>query len=361
MEHAGSEKKKLVIPLVVLIVVSCLVALIIYPVVSASPKDISLAVLSLDEGAQAPQGEVNAGEMAVAHITSAAEDDSPVAWTEFDSQKDLDDAFAANEIYAAIVLPADFTSSSMAAQMGLGEQSVPKVIIDQGKNPAIAETIETMLAQMLSEQNMNVEIEYVNQVDEGLGSGIMAQQMSYLLTILITIVCSIVLFVASRPAPHASKKDRVVGILIQLSYAALLSLGIGWFVSFFMTAFAELAIPFVEIMLFIWLASFALMMLFLCFFNLHFALGALALVTIVVCGITTALIPFELLPEFWQSWLYPWIPERFVADGLAQILYRGAEVWNSSSMMLAGIAAGGAALSFLSLLKPSSESKAAKE
>lgn len=96
-------------------------------------------------------------------------------------------------------------------------------------------------------------------------------------------------------------------------------------------------------------------MLFIAFFNWHIALGIIVLAVVVVCGLTAALLPYELLPAFWQDWLYPWVPQRFVADGLRQVLYEGAEAWNNAGATLFGIAVAGTAVSLLSLVKPTAQ------
>ena len=351
MNNMIHDKKELALPLVGLILVASLIALLLYPVVSASPKDLALAVLSLDKGAETPQGKMNIGEEMVENLVSVTNEDMPVVWTDIDSQSALDGAMENGEFYAAITIPSDFTAANVAAMMGQGEPASLKVQINQGKNPAIAQTIEMMLQQVLSANGASVTIEYVNPVSEDMGTGSTALQISYMLTILISIVCSILLFRALRVDKASGVKQRGVLVCIQVIYAAVLSLCIGWFVAFFLSSIAGLAVPFGELMLFAVIASFSLLLLILGFFAWHLAAGALALVTIIVCGLTTALLPYELLPEFWQNWLYPWVPERFVSEGLHQVLYLGSSAINDSSMVLLGIGSLGLALMLCSLAK----------
>lgn len=355
MGHGLQGRKLLVLPFVGMIVVATLIALVVYPVVSASPKDLPLAIVSLDRSVQTPQGTMNIGAKMADTISSAGGDESPIAWTRIDNTQELDERMASNEFYAAIIIPEDFTASSMAAQRGSGVQSPLTVEINQGKNPMIADTVETMLGSMVASNGVAVEIEYYHAVPEGMGAGNIAQQISYMLAMIITIVCSILLFRATKPEKGATRKERAIACVIQIVYAAILAFCIGWFASFFMTSIVGIELSFVETMLFLFLASFGLIMLFIAFFNWHIALGAIVLAVVVVCGLTTALLPYELLPAFWRDWLYPWVPQRFVADGLRQVLYEGAGGWNSAGATLFGIAVAGMAVSLLSLLKPTAQ------
>ncbi len=185
MEHLHLKNKKLIIPLLVFVAVTCLVALVIYPVVSASPKGIELAALSLDEGAKTPQGEINIGDTLLDQIASATGEDSPISWVVLENEAELDEAAEKGTYYASLVIPKDFTATSVAAQMGTGEQSLPTITINQGKNPTIAATVETMFMQMMSETGISPNIKYLNPVSEDLGSGAIVQQMSYMLAIIL--------------------------------------------------------------------------------------------------------------------------------------------------------------------------------
>jgi len=46
----------------------------------------------------------------------------------------------------------------------------------------------------------------------------------------------------------------------------------------------------------------------------------------------------EMMPEFYANWVYPWMPMRFLFDGLKEILYFNGQVWNGSTQVLCWIA-----------------------
>lgn len=63
-----------------------------------------------------------------------------------------------------------------------------------------------------------------------------------------------------------------------------------------------------------------------------------------VVGVCAAYLPTEFLPAFWQNWIYPWNPLRFMAGGYRGIMCMGQGFWNASSPALLVMVAVGAAL-----------------
>ncbi len=46
----------------------------------------------------------------------------------------------------------------------------------------------------------------------------------------------------------------------------------------------------------------------------------------------------EMLPTFYVDWIYPWLPFRFMFEGLKEILFFSGELWNAAAMTLCWIA-----------------------
>ena len=106
LERLG--KKRYALPFVVFLVVASVMSMVVYPMVTAEPRNLPLGILSLDEGVETPQGTVNAGEVIVAQVTeteaSNADGVQAVAWSTYETRKALDEAIANEELYAAIVV-----------------------------------------------------------------------------------------------------------------------------------------------------------------------------------------------------------------------------------------------------------------
>lgn len=111
-------RARFAVPLVAALVSACVFGLVFYPMANMEMKNLPFAVVSLDEGAQTPQGEMNVGDTLVENITSAAGDEeSPIAWTVLGSQEELDEALENNEFYGALIVPQDYTAAQVAAQI----------------------------------------------------------------------------------------------------------------------------------------------------------------------------------------------------------------------------------------------------
>lgn len=120
--------RKYAVPIGIIILMSCLMALMFYPMAHMEMKNLPFAVLSLDEGMETAQGTVNVGDTLVDNITSATSGDdgasSAIAWTRVGSQEELDEALDNGEFYGAIVVPENFTADQMAAQQAKMQETL---------------------------------------------------------------------------------------------------------------------------------------------------------------------------------------------------------------------------------------------
>lgn len=425
--------KKYAVPLVVAIVIACVMSFMFYPMAHMEMKGLPFAVLSLDEGAETPQGTVNAGSSIVKNMMSATEgagDDSPIAWVEVSSREELDAALEKGEYYGAMIVPDDFTekqlvtkqaesqaliaqaqalqarqaqvaaasslgqaagvgqgSSALAGQAqnagsaGLataGEQVVEEsptvqepllqVIIDNAKSPLVASQMKTSMTTMFRQMGVGVEVETihagVSDASEGTTSassplsGMMSLQLTVAPLFVMSMMGALVLSRIFSKKRDVSSAMRWKSLAMQAVYAVAASLVASLCVCAMLTWVAGIESPVVDFVLFAWFASYCVMLLFLGLFNLSFGLGALVAAIAMAGGTMVGALPFEALPVFWQDWLYPWVPQRFVSEGLRAILYLGSGAWNSGSGPLAIIGVVGAALGCIAALLPKRESPA---
>ena len=82
---------------------------------------------------------------------------------------------------------------------------------------------------------------------------------------------------------------------------------------------------------FLWLVSFAIMTVLIALMNIALPLGVLCGVLGLGLGMTSGLFPHELLPGFWRDWIYGWVPQRYIGDGVRAVLYGGEGWWNAGS------------------------------
>ena len=110
--------------------------------------------------------------------------------------------------------------------------------------------------------------------------------------------------------------------------------------------------PISTVMLFLWLASFAVIMLIFGAWSIASPLGVIVLLLVFACGMSSAMLAQEMLPAFWSNWIYPWVPQRYIGDGMKEILYMGGNAWNTGSLAMVITAAAGIVLAAIGLYMP---------
>ena len=417
-------KRRYAMPIVAIIIVFCVLATMMYPMLNAAPKNVPFALLNLDAGANLPTGSVNMGDEVAKKMQEGGAlqegAESPLVWTELDSKAALDAAFENNEFYGAIIIPEDFTSTQMAAMLAASSAMNPdvaaadaagtkpgdtattgvepdaaanaadastaadpagtapnaaaqntsaqapstptiQVIINQGKNVMLATTMQTALTTMLGQTGLNVEVTTINAADTGGGSmaSLMSGMIMVMPTFILSAICSVLICLLFRPTQHAGKGERVKALGKQLVYAAAASALVACAAVLIVTWVGGMTLPAASIFMFLWLGSFCLMALFIGALDIALPLGALTIAACFAFGMGTAMLAYEMLPVFWQDWVYPWAPQYFISNGVASIIYMGKTAWNTSSLPLAITGCIGLGLMLVALILPAKKDKLA--
>ncbi|OZG66445.1 ABC-2 family transporter protein [Bifidobacterium hapali] len=402
---------KYALPLVVIIAISCLMALIFYPMMNAQVRQLPVAILSLDEGASTAQGDVNVGDTMVKKLTGASSDvssdnsssdsadEQPMVWTEVASQGDLDKGFADHEYYAAITISKDFTAKQMAVkqaaakaqiesatalaqtlakaqaeaaaqgltgavaqqyvqtamQKAIAAQSgdaagvsgstsassddenapVITLTIDNSKSPLVASLLKQSVPAMLSQSGAKVDVKTINAGDVKSNSSLptaamMGQNVLIMPTYMMSMIVSVLIVSQLGRKQYDSKSQRWG------AFGAQLVAALGWSLCVALGACCIFAMlgsgwPPVAMIGFLWLASFSIMAVLLSLMNIALPFGVLCGVLGLGLGMTSGLFPYELLPGFWRDWVYGWVPQRYIGDGVRAVLYSGDGWWNVAS------------------------------
>lgn len=374
-------------PAVMALVIACVMGVLFYPMLHMEMKGLPFAVLSLDEGAQTPQGEVNAGSAMVEKLTQASGDDAPMTWTQVSSQEELDESFANDEYYGALVIPADYTQATVAAKLaaagsgataGSGAQTSAQaqsqadsgaqasgsadapaltMIIDNAKSPLVAQQLKTSAAAMFQQLGATVDVQVINQGNSSGASNalptsaMMGQQIAIMPTCTIALVSAVLVSTVLLPMRgSAASRWRTLGLQVALIacvavVVALCSLAL------------ETLVVGTDVDAWTWLAFTALS--FFCValalvgaFDVAKPLGALAALCMFALAMLTGVMPTEALPTFWRDWVVPWAPQHYMGLGMRAILYRGADMWNAGSLPLVITGCAGLALMALGTVVP---------
>lgn len=280
--------RKYAVPLAFIILIACVMSLVFFPMVHMEPKNLSFAVLSLDEGAETPQGTMNAGETMVNAIVSGEVtqgEESPIVWTKVESQEELDAALENNEYYGALIIPSGFTAAQVAAKQAetqaaaaqaaalmaaqqdaasasadgatssvaqgegasadsaaasgaavtaasdenAAEAPAIKMVADNAKSPLVANLMQSMVGSMFSGTDVSVEVEAIHTgdaQDQTASTNPMGNMMSQQLTIMPTVIMSIVcaLFTTRIFKKTGDASARWAALGKQVAFAVALSL-----------------------------------------------------------------------------------------------------------------------------------------
>lgn len=322
--------KNMVLPIVVSIFAILVALLMTVPIIKSEPKDIPLAVISLDQGIKTPAGEVNAGSQLVEKLTDSTAD-SPFTWKQYSSLAETEAAVKDGDVYGSLVVPANYTASVAAAKVD--PVKTPLAIdatINMGKNATVASSVQTAFQQMSASSGVIINTTIVNPAPEGVSaSAVMALGMLLFLPSWITA------FVMTRfIKTDWSKREgraKIYGIKLGLAVATSFIIGVG--VSTIASTVVGIEGMFWSIALFGMLASFAFQTIVLAAIGWLGTKGMIIPVIVMVLGTSSLSLPYEFLPNFWQDFVYPWVPQHFMGLGMREIVFMGKGAFDNSAVL----------------------------
>lgn len=321
--------------------------------------------------------------------------DTPtMAWTEVDTEAALKEGFDNRDYYAAITIPKDFTAKTVAAQQtkiktnieqagvlaqamdraqsegvaqGLAgaqlqqyvQASVQKtameqaskastatqssstatptitLTVDNAKSPLVASLLKSSIPTMLGQSGATVKVETLNKGGVKTNSALptaamVGQNVIIMPTYMMSLLVSVLIVGQFGRKRYDDKAQRWV------SFGKQLCVALGWSLIVSLGACCALAMvgagfPPAAMIGFLWLSSFAIMSVLLGLMNISKPFGVACGAFGLAFGMTSGMLPFELLPGFWQHWIYDWVPQHFLGEGVRDVLYRGMGWWTSGS------------------------------
>lgn len=407
-------KRIYVAPLALGLAVFCVLGLAMAPMLNAAPHDVPLAIVNLDEGATLPSGEeLRAGEMVVENIVAASQNEtsdkeSPLAWSELSDEAELDSALEEGLYYGAIVIPSDFTESQISGQMasadalqtGLAElmaaqatavstgaQAAPQaqqamadsvkklttsvlqaqqsavqptvtLYLNRAKSPLLSQVIQSQITGNLAQAGIQVNEKYLglDATGENMIAEMAGVQFMVMPLLILSLMLSIPAVAFSWPRRESSPRPRRAKIALgQVIYSLTASL-IAAVVSYGIVAWiGGIHIDAGACILFLWLASFCIMVASMGLCDLSLPAGAVAVVAVFSLGLFTATLPVEMMPSFWANWIAPWAPQYYLGEGLRAIMYQGLGAFDADIAPLLATGAIGIAGMTLAVLLPRRE------
>ncbi len=320
-------------------------------VLGAKPKELPLALAVLDQPADLPTGgQLAVGEMVKDRVTGLKE--LPVKWHLAGSEEEVQAMMDRQEVYGALVLPADFSAGVMSLGSPEPKPAAVKLYVNEGMSSQGVTAARTILQQMaltmkteLTGTVLTLAEQRVEQVPIGsvrallqpfeteevgvhpVGANNAGGTAPNLLTQIMWIgsmIMSVFFFLAARAAREEGGAWGVVGgqIFVGLVLTAgasglLVWMAVSWYGM-------EMADP-AAVWLFLWLSASAFFLMQTALFNwIGFPAIAL-LVMLLFFSLPILNVAPEFLPQATRDLLYSWTPFRYVADGLRSLMYYGGE------------------------------------
>lgn len=350
------------IPFIFIAFMACGMSLIFYPMMNMQIKGFPVAVASYDQGVQTPKGKVNAGnQMADKLVDSGKKDDAAMKWTKLDSKADVQKSLDNHDYYAVVTLPKDFTATTLAAkqaqagqaaagqataqqgaaaaQAGAAQakttQAQPKidVTVDNSKSPMASMLMNSALTTALGKTGAKVNVTTINtgeKLKSAMGNtGTIIQNAAIVPTYVFSLIGGMFIARTNSKKRYDSLSDKWKTMVKQLVWVAITSLFVGFVVDIIHKVVTGGAWLPGSTFFGTWLSSFAIMTIVNALSNIVVFLGQIAGMVVMFLAMPTAILPVEMLPGFWQKWIYPWAPHHFIGDAFRSSYFAGDGFWNN--------------------------------
>ena len=316
-------------------------------VAGAKPKELPLALTVLDQPASLPAGgSLAVGDMVKIRITGLKE--LPVKWHLAETQEDALGMMDRQEVYGALVVPADFSAKVLSLASMEPQPAAVKLYINEGMSlqgvtaartllqqialtmkTELAATVLTMAEQRVSElpapvvrsllQPFEIEEVTVHPVGTNNAGGTAPNLLTQIMWIG-SMLMSVFLFLAAQEARREGRAWGVVGaqtltgVIIAAGASGLLVwMAVSWYGM-------EMADS-LRIWLFLWLVASSFFLLQSALLNWIGFPVVVVFVLILFFSMPILNIAPEFLPQAARDFLYSWTPLRYAADGLRSLMY----------------------------------------
>ena len=366
------KNKLLIITPIMALAIVFIFSLTLFPTVQPQPENLPVAIVNEDEGVEIPdQPAVNMGQTIMDMAQTASEpvagEDPAVKWIVVDNAEAVQEGMNNQEYYAALVIPADFSAKQASLRTDTPSSPELQIYVNQGMNAAAANMAAQVLNGMVDNINNNVRTQLlegfeaqgatltveqaasiavpitktvtnVNEVGENSAGGNAPVSLFQPLWIA-SLASSAILFIAVSKMTISNRKEKLASKIAQIIMGALVALFIGFGLTWLAEAMVGLNIPdFTDTALFLSITAFSFILMILAVLSLIGFKGIALFALLLFFGAPLLAMAPEMMSAFYRDWIYPWLPMRFMIEGLREIFYFGQGlVWNTPLSVLVWI------------------------
>lgn len=350
-------------------------------------RNLPVALIVNDSGVH-----VDAIKSAVKQMSKGADGEEPMLAFTNEKEEDIEELFDEKKYYAALVVPEGYNDSVQNA-LKKNQPAALKIYINQGFNATGANYAKTALSALVTQINQQYSANFIKQIGD---QKIDAASAAVLVNPIVSeekVFNKVTAATANGSAPTLMAVPAWVGALIGgfilfLSTSNILKrdllsrkqtlrlMGEQFLFGVIIALFSGFTVATLGLIAGINMPSYFLVGAFvsfaaLCFFYLVSAITAwigkpaiTLFMVVMLLGMGVLMTPKEMLPDFFVTFIRPWVPIRFASEGLREIFYFGSGFYTGQSFnTILGIGIAGLVIYFLSIFKPvrAKKTTAAKE
>lgn len=382
----GNQKLIYFSPIIVVAVIFIFILTLI-PSASSAPKNLPIAFVNADEGMTVPaKGNVNIGNQMEQNMKRASTEQSLVKWIFVSNTKEVEKGLNNQKYYGALIIPKDFTKKQATLQTAQPDVPAIRLLVNQGMNTAASTLASQVLNGAVDKMNENMRLQLVKRFEQN-GTQLSANQALALATPIQKTVINVnetgnhsvngnapvslfqplwmasiagaaMVFLSIQKITFSSRKEKIVNqvgfVIIGVILALSAGFGLAW-----LAEVVGISVPsFLDTALFLAIAYFSFFTLISAVLSWLGLKGLPIFVIILFFGAPLLSMAPEIMPDFYREWIYPWLPMRFMVDGVRELFFFGEHLtWNHSVSALALISLISLCALFASALPASSVKK----
>ncbi|KRM10573.1 ABC transporter permease [Paucilactobacillus suebicus] len=323
------------------------------PTAKSDLKDVPVAIVNNDQG--------KVGKQITNQITSSNSKKAVFDWHVVKSTSKMKKDMSQQHYYAAIVIPKNFSDNiSSLIIPSVSHTASINLYINQAKNATLSSSIKPILTSLITKIGQSIATQMISNLGKAniSISAATAEKMEHPIQIktttlhstsgllsansiffqpiwLASLVVSLMLFYAARSIQTKSWQHHVSTKLSHTIASAVMAILIGslstinaiWILGYH----AHSILP---LMPFLCITSFAFIMLFSGVLTWVGFPGVILFALLLFFSAPLMAMAPQMIPSFYQHWIMPWLPMRFLYEGTKSMLYYGSSYWNSSTKSL---------------------------
>lgn len=364
-----------ILSLVVALLMGILLIVVQIPSTKITPKNIPLAIVNIDNTAVTKK--------IVKQLTSVTstggKDAATIKWTQINSEKNLKNDMDHQKYYGALIIDKNFSKNVTNLAIPNSKKPKIRIIINQAKNSTVAASVQNVLNIMTNKvgknisnqvivkmQDMNVSVsseterKLLNPIDvstqtvHSTKNRATASSSFFQPIWMGALLGTVMMLLAQKGFENRNRGEKLSSKLIEIGVIIVVALVSG-FVS---TMGIEIILGysysnFVSVALFASVASLAFQLLM---FGVVLWIGMAGIpvfALLMLFSMPIVSLAPEMLTSFYSNWIMPWLPMRFLLDGMKSIVYYNYSSWNGNTQSLLWVILIGLLLVMSSVLKPS--------